>query len=53
MTDFAEIFEACAEVQRLIDTCMCGDSMDHSPWEGHSPVSMYYYYNEDALIYHD
>ena len=24
-------------------TCMCGDSIDHSPWAGHSPVSMFDY----------
>lgn len=22
-------------------TCMCGETMDHSPWIGHSPVSMF------------
>jgi len=21
--------------------CMCGSPVDHSPWEGHSPVSMF------------
>ena len=26
------------------DTCMCGGDIDHSPWEGHSPVSMWDYH---------
>lgn len=26
--------------------CMCGSSMDHSPWDGHQPVSMHDYYCE-------
>lgn len=26
------------------DYCMCGSPMNHSPWEGHQPVSMYDYY---------
>ena len=24
--------------------CMCGSTMDHSPWDGHTPVSMHDYY---------
>jgi hypothetical protein len=28
---------------------MCGSSMDHSCWEGHTPVSMYHYYMDKAL----
>jgi ubiquinone biosynthesis protein UbiJ len=24
-------------------TCMCGSDMNHSVWEGHSPLSMYDY----------
>ncbi len=46
MSDFAEIFDACVDVQELIDTCCCGLSMDHSTFEGHQPVSMYYYYRD-------
>jgi hypothetical protein len=26
--------------------CMCGDYANHSPWHGHSPVSMHDYYCE-------
>jgi len=26
--------------------CMCGGSVDHSSWDGHSPVSMHDYYCE-------
>lgn len=27
--------------------CMCGNSMGHSPWEGHQPTSMHDYYCEE------
>lgn len=26
--------------------CMCGLPIDHSAWEGHTPVSMYDYYRQ-------
>lgn len=26
--------------------CMCGLPIDHSPWEGHSPVSMFDYHRD-------
>jgi hypothetical protein len=26
--------------------CMCGSPVDHTPWDGHSPVSMHDYYCE-------
>lgn len=37
-------------VQQLYDkmTCMCGSYMDHSAWEGHTPVSMYDYALDQA-----
>jgi hypothetical protein len=28
--------------------CMCGSPVDHSPWDGHSPVSMHDYYCEQV-----
>lgn len=33
------------ERNRLLDKlhCMCGSSIDHSAWEGHTPVSVYDY----------
>lgn len=37
------------ETFRSLDTCMCGGSMDHSPWEGHTPVSMYHYERDQLL----
>lgn len=30
-------------------TCMCGDPVDHSPWSGHSPVSMFDYAVEQEV----
>lgn len=26
------------------DCCMCGSSVNHSPWEGHTPISMLDYF---------
>lgn len=31
------------------DTCCCGDSINHSPWEGHQPVSAKQYYLNGKL----
>lgn len=30
-------------------TCMCGDPVDHSPWSGHSPISMFDYAVEQEV----
>lgn len=46
----SDIRQMLGEIERLREhveelhakmTCMCGDSVDHSPWAGHSPVSMF------------
>jgi hypothetical protein len=41
----ARVAELEAHNQQLIEKlhCMCGSGMDHSAWEGHTPVSMYDY----------
>jgi hypothetical protein len=28
--------------------CVCGEPISHSPWAGHSPVSMHDYYCEQV-----
>lgn len=30
--------------------CMCGNAADHSPWDGHPPVSMHDYYCEQISV---
>lgn len=46
-TLISEMADALEAAKRHIDelqakmTCMCGDYIDHSPWSGHSPVSMF------------
>lgn len=34
--------EICPGCKAEIDpeVCGCGDSIDHSPWQGHSPIAM-------------
>lgn len=50
--------DAMTEAQRLRSEvsmlqaklhCMCGSPIDHSPWEGHSPVSMFDYAVEQEV----
>lgn len=37
------------ELHKEDDCCMCGSPLDHSAWnEGHTPVSMYWYYMDKA-----
>lgn len=49
VSDRQEAAEVIARLGKHIDelqakvTCMCGESVDHSPWAGHSPVSMFDY----------
>jgi hypothetical protein len=44
------VCEAADEIERLSEHinqlqaklhCMCGSAIDHSPWDGHQPVSMF------------
>lgn len=50
----AELRERLREAEKLTEqlhakmTCMCGSDINHSAWEGHSPVSMYDYALEAA-----
>jgi hypothetical protein len=54
MPDGAEPCKGYQQLQREVEQlqaklhCMCGSPIDHSAWEGHTPVSMYDYALERA-----
>jgi hypothetical protein len=42
MSEIERLRRHADELQAKV-TCMCGDDIDHSPWAGHNPVSMFDY----------
>jgi len=48
LMEIARLREHVDQLQAKM-TCMCGDSVDHSPWAGHSPVSMFDYAVEQEV----